>query len=182
MALPVPSRRWYGQQLGWPRRGPTVAPERSLHGLSMLYDADCRRGSRFPEAKAPDRSSCPDAIAIWYGSHCGRCSRCRGRVGQSHRHDQEGGVSIVVKAGPRRGRQDPSHQDCCSRSATRRAPEYGHPRRRVVCTPCAPPNALRIRPAKARASGAHVSRSDVPSYEGLSPCPRHRIATCQVRV
>ena len=41
----------------------------------------------------------------------------------------------------------------------------------------APPNALRIRPANARTSGAHVSRSDIPSYEGLGPCARHRIAT-----
>ena len=37
---------------------------------------------------------------------------------------------------------------------------------------CAPPNALRIRPAHARTRGAHVSRSDVPSYEGSGPCPR----------
>ena len=28
-----------------------------------------------------------------------------------------------------------------------------------------------------RTSGAHVSRSDVPGYEELGPCPRHRIAT-----
>jgi hypothetical protein len=42
---------------------------------------------------------------------------------------------------------------------------------------CAPPNALRIRPANASTSGAHVSRSDVPSSKGLGPCPRHRIAT-----
>ncbi len=44
------------------------------------------------------------------------------------RHDQEGGISIVREAGLRRGRQDPSRQDCCSRFA----PEYGHPRRSVV--------------------------------------------------
>ena len=37
---------------------------------------------------------------------------------------------------------------------------------------CAPPKALRIRPAHDRTSGAHVSRSDVPSYEGLGPCRR----------
>ena len=30
---------------------------------------------------------------------------------------------------------------------------------------CAPLSALRIRPAHARTSGAHVSRGDVPSYE-----------------
>ena len=42
---------------------------------------------------------------------------------------------------------------------------------------CAAPNASRIRPAHARTSGAYVSRSDVPSYEGLGPCGRHRIAT-----
>jgi hypothetical protein len=46
---------------------------------------------------------------------------------------------------------------------------------------CAPPNALRIRPATARTSGALVSRSDVPSYEELDPCPNHRIAT-RVRI
>jgi hypothetical protein len=43
---------------------------------------------------------------------------------------------------------------------------------------CAPPNAaLRIRPANARTSGAHASRSEVPSYKGLGPRPRHRVAT-----
>ena len=43
---------------------------------------------------------------------------------------------------------------------------------------CAPPNAaLRIRPAHARTSGAHVSRSEVPSYKGLDPSPRYRVAT-----
>jgi hypothetical protein len=42
---------------------------------------------------------------------------------------------------------------------------------------CAPPNALRIRPANARTSGAHVIRSDVRSYERLGPCARHRMAT-----
>ncbi len=36
---------------------------------------------------------------------------------------------------------------------------------------CAPPNALRIRPANASTSGAHVSRSDVRSYEGVGPVP-----------
>ena len=30
--------------------------------------------------------------------------------------------------------QDPCHQDCCFRSAARRAPEYGHPHRSVICT------------------------------------------------
>jgi hypothetical protein len=73
----------------------------------------------------------PDAFAIRYGCYCSRCSRCGGRVGQSLRHDQEGGISIVREAGPRRGRQDPSRQDCCSRFA----PEYGHPRRSVVYIP-----------------------------------------------
>ena len=41
-----------------------------------------------------------------------------------------------------------------------------------------PPNALRIRPAQTRTSGADVSQGEAPSYEeGLRPCPRHRIAT-----
>ena len=73
-------------------------------------------------------------VAMRYGCHYSHCRRCDGRVGQSRRHDQEGGVSIVGEAGPRRGRQGPCHQDCCSRSAARRAPEYGHPHRSVVCT------------------------------------------------
>jgi hypothetical protein len=120
----VPSHRWYGQQLCRSRRGPRMAPERSLHRLSMLYDADRCRGVSFNNP--PGRNS--DAIAIGYGRRCG------GSVGQSRRHDQEGGGSIVEEAGPRRARQDPSHQDCCSRSAARCAPEYGHPRRSVVCT------------------------------------------------
>jgi hypothetical protein len=42
--------------------------------------------------------------------------------------------------------------------------------------PCEPPNALRVG-ALARTSSAHVSGSDVPGYEELGPCPRHRIAT-----
>ena len=53
------SHRWYGQQLCWSQHGPRVVLERSLHRLSMRYDADRRRGSRFPEANPPDRSSCP---------------------------------------------------------------------------------------------------------------------------
>ena len=95
-----------------------------------------------------------------YGCHCSHCSRCGGRVEQSRSHDQEDGVSIVGEAGPRRGRQDPSHQDCCSRSATRRAPEYGHPRRSVACTPLCPAERLADSPRKrqnewrARQSGA----------------------------
>jgi hypothetical protein len=50
---------------------------------------------------------------------------------------------------------------------------------RVICTHlCTAESALRIRPAQARTSGAQVSRGDVLSYEGLGPCPRHRIGTC----
>ena len=102
---------------------PRVAPERSLHRLSMRYDVDRRHGVSFSGSETARQELLPpDAIAVWYGSRCG------GRVGQSRRHDQEEGVSIVREAGPRRGRQDPWHQDCCSGSATRRAPEYGHPR------------------------------------------------------
>jgi hypothetical protein len=126
----VSNHRGYIQQPCWPRRGPRMALELSLHRLSMRYDADRRRGVSFSGSEnARQELLPPDAIAIGYGCHCG------GRVGQSHRHDQEGGVSIVGEAGPRRGRQDPSHQDCCSGSATRRAPEYGHSRRSVVCAP-----------------------------------------------
>jgi hypothetical protein len=36
---------------------------------------------------------------------------------------------------------------------------------------CAPPSALRIRPAQARTSGAQVSRGDVPGYERAGPVP-----------
>ncbi len=73
--------------------------------------------------------------------------------------------------------KDPHHQDCCLdlpldvlRNMDIRVAPWSAPA-------CAPPNALRIRPANARTSGADVSRSDVRSCEGLGPCRRHRIAT-----
>ena len=40
------------------RRCSRVAPERSLHRLSMRYDVIVASGSRFPGAKTPERSSC----------------------------------------------------------------------------------------------------------------------------
>ena len=95
--------------------------------VRMRYDADRRRGGLvFRRRKRQTAALVSGAIAMGYGCHCSRCGE---RVGQSRRHDQEGGVSIVGEAGPRRGRQDPCHQDCSSRSAARCAPEYGHPRR-----------------------------------------------------
>jgi hypothetical protein len=126
----MPSHRWYGQQLCSSRHGPRLAPEWCR---SMRYDVDRRRGVSFPrgEGAGEEVSSRRNQ---GYGCHCIHCSRCGGCVGQSRRHDQEDGVSIVGEAGPQRGRHDPSHPYCCSRSAARRAPEYGHPRRSVVCT------------------------------------------------
>jgi len=38
-------------------------------------------------------------VAMRYGCHYSHCRRCDGRVGQSRRHDQEGGVSIVGGGG-----------------------------------------------------------------------------------
>jgi hypothetical protein len=122
----------------------------------------------------------PDAIAIGHGCHCSHCSRCGGRVEQSRSHDQEDGVSIVGEAGPRRGRQDPSHQDCIPRSAARSGTwttasirglrPLVHRR-----APCA------FGPHTPRTSGAHVGRGDVRSYEGLGPClpppDRHVLST-----
>jgi hypothetical protein len=145
-----------GAARGWRRSGRFVASACS----TMLIVA---AGSRFPKANPPGRNS--DAIAIGYGSRCG------GSVGQSRRHDQEGGVSIVGEAGPQRGRQDPSHQDCCYRSAARRASEYGHPRRSVVCTPLCTAERLAHSPRKrqnewrARQSGR---RSEL---RGVGPVP-----------
>ncbi len=131
----APSHRWYGQQLRWSRRGPRVALEWSLYRLSMRYDADRRRGHLVSRKRNRQTGALvPDAIAMGYGCHCSHCRCCGGCVGQSRRHDQEGGVSIVGEAGPRRGRQDPSDQDCCSRSTACRAPAYGHPRRSEICT------------------------------------------------
>jgi hypothetical protein len=86
------------------------------------------------------------------------------------------------RAGPRRGRQGPWHQDCCSRSSTRHAPEYGHPRRSVVCTPLCTANALRTfaahvhtcTPLAKSAQASHKRQNElrVPSNAGLGPCPR----------
>jgi hypothetical protein len=130
-------------------------------------------GSRFPEANPPDGNSYPpDAIAIGYGCRCG------GRVGQSrrHEHDQEGGVSIVGEAGPRRGRQDPSHQDCCSRSATRRAPAYGHTRRSVVCTPLCPAKRLAHSPRNRQNEWRARQSERRSEVRGVGPVPPDRHA------
>ena len=107
----------------------------------------------------------PDAIAVWYGSRCG------GRVGQSRRHDQEEGVSIVGEAGPRRGRQDPWHQDCCSRSSARRAPEYGHPRRSVVCTHLCTAERLAHSPRKSRSEWRARQSERRSELRGAGPVP-----------
>jgi hypothetical protein len=189
VALPVSAR---------PEDGAGAVASSSQHALRC---GSSPRGSRFPEAKAPDRSSRPRRNQ-GYGCHDCHCCHCGGRAGQSRRHDQEGGVSIVGEAGPRRGRQDHCHQDCCSGSATRRAPgEYEHSRRSVVCTPLCSANAVRIfaahahtcrlvvKSAHARTSGAHAIRNDVPSHERFGPCPpspdrharshrQHRLYAC----
>jgi hypothetical protein len=119
----------------------------------------------------------PTQSLMEYGCHCRHCSRCGGRDGQSHRHDEEGGVSSSERRVRGEDDKDPHHQDCCLdlpldvlRNMDIRVDPWSAPT-------CAPPNALRIRPAHARTSGADVSRSDVRSYEGLGPCRRHRIAT-----
>ena len=111
---------------------------------------------------------------MWYGS------RCAGRVGQSRRHDQEDGVLIVGEAGPRRGRQDPCHQHCCSRSSARRAPEYGHPRRSVVCTRLCTAERLAHSPRKrqnewrARQSGRRSELRGVGPVPPATGSPRAR--------
>jgi hypothetical protein len=145
----------------------------------MRYDADRRRGgSRSPVAKPPDRSSRPRRKSLLgYGCHCIHCSRFGGRLGQSRRHDQEGGVSIVGERVHGEDDEIPAIKTVAPdlpldvlRNMNIRVAPWSAPT-------LAPPNALRICPANARTSGADVSRSDVRSYEGLGPCRRHRIAT-----
>ena len=73
----VPSHRWYGQQLCWSQHGPRVALERSLHRPSMATMLIVAAGSRFPPGSETTRQEAfvPDAIAMGYGCHCGRCGR-----------------------------------------------------------------------------------------------------------
>jgi hypothetical protein len=83
------------------------------------------RGLVFRKRNRQTGALVPDAIVMGLGCHCSLCIRCSGRVGQSRKHDQEGGESIVGEAGPRRGRQDPWHQNCRSRSSAQRVLEHG---------------------------------------------------------
>ena len=61
----------YGQQLCWPRRGPRVALERSLHGLSMRYDVIVATGLVFWKRKrqagalASRRNRCMVRQPLW---------------------------------------------------------------------------------------------------------------------
>jgi hypothetical protein len=172
----VPSHRWYGQQLCWSRRGLRVAPERSLHRLSMLNDADRRRGVSFFRSEPSRQEFLPaDALAKWGAAAA--AAHALYRVASMIKK------TVYRSSGRRvRGEDDkippiktvaPDRPLDALRKTDIRVDPWSAPT-------CAPPNAfkLRIRPAKAGASGAHVSRSDVPSYEGLGPCPRPRIATC----
>ncbi len=85
----------------------------------MRYDADPRRGGLvFRKRKRQTGALVLDAIAIGHGCHFSRCSAV-GRLNRVAGKIKKGGVSIVGEAGPRRGRQDPCHQECCSRSAAR---------------------------------------------------------------
>ncbi len=146
----------HGAARGWRRSGRFIA---SACATMLIVAA----GSRFPEANTPPARS-SDAIAIGYGSRCG------GRVGQSRKHDQEGGVSIG-EAGPRQGRQDPWHQDCCSQSAARHASEYGHARRSVVCTPLCTAERLAHSPRK-RQNESRARQSERRSeLRGVGPVP-----------
>jgi hypothetical protein len=118
-----------------------------------------------------------DAIAIGYGCHFSRCSRCVGRLNRV--------AGKIKKAVYRSSGRRVRGEDDKIPAIKSVAPDVPLDVLRNMdirvdpwCAPtCAPPNALRIRSAHARTSGTHVSRSDVPSYEGLGPCARHRIAT-----
>jgi hypothetical protein len=155
-----------------------VALEWSLHRLSMRYDADPRRGGLvFRKRKRQTGALVLDAIAIGYGCHFSRCSRCVGRLNRV--------AGKIKKAVYRSSGRRVRGEDDKIPAIKSVAPDVPLDVLRNMdirvdpwCAPtCAPPNALRIRPAHARTSGTHVSRSDFPSYQGLGPCARHRIAT-----
>ncbi len=163
----APSHPVVKQQLRWSRRGPRVALERSFHRLSMRYDAD-RGRLVFRKRTRQTGPLVPDAIAMGVRLPLQLLRPLRRT---SRRHEQEGGISNVEGFGRVRGEDDkiPPIKTVAPDLPLRRAPVYGHPRRSVVCTHLCTANTLRIRPAHARTSGAYVSRSDVPSYEGVGP-------------
>jgi hypothetical protein len=157
------------------RRGPSVALDRSLFRLSMCYDADRRRGSLVFRSENTRQELSSPTQSLWgadvTASTAAAAADALGRVA--------GIKKAVYRSSERRVRGEddkiPPIKTVAAdlpldvlRNMDIRVDPWSAPT-------FAPPNALRIRPAHARTSGAHVSRSDVLSYEGLGP--RHRVAT-----
>ena len=170
----MPSR-WYGQQVSW-SRGRIM----SSACATMLIVA---AGSRFPEVKTPDRIFRPRRESLWgtatTAAAAAAAAEALGRV-----------AGMIKKAAYRSsGRRVRGEHDKIPSIKKELAPDLPLDALRntdVRVDPwsapaCALPNALRIRPANARTSGAHASRSDAPSYEGLGPCTpppdRHVLGT-----
>ena len=94
---------------------------------SACYDVDRRRGFSFSGNARQELSS--PTQSLW-----GEAATASAASAAAEELDRA--ACMIKKAvyrssgrrGPPQGRQDPSHQDCCSRSSARRAPEYGHPR------------------------------------------------------
>jgi hypothetical protein len=144
-----------GAGRGWRWSGP-------LHRLSMRHDADRRRrGSRFPEAKTPELELSSSTQSL--------CCTASGAAAAADALDRVAGMikkAVYRSSGRRvRGEDDkiPATKTVAPdlpldvlRNMDIRVDPWSAP-------PCAPPNALRIRPAHARTRGVHVSRSYFPS-------------------
>ena len=185
------SHRWCGEQLCWSRRCPRVALERSLHRLSMRYDADRRRGGLVAqERKQQTGALVADAIkatAVTESTAAAATDvmdRVAGMIKKAV--DRSSGRRFRGEDG-----QTPAIKTAAAdlpldvlRSMDIRVDRWSVPHC-AARTPCGFSRRLRtlqrqlrsrrMRPANAKTSGAHVSRGDVPTYEGLGPC--HRIAT-----
>ena len=126
--------------------------EWSLHRLSMRYDADRRRGRLFSGIE-PAKQELPSPMPSPWGT----VTPAATAAAAADALDRVAGMikKAVYRSSGRRVRGEVDKIP----PITAVAPdlpldvlrtEYGHPRRSVVCTPCAPPNALRIRPANAQ--------------------------------
>jgi hypothetical protein len=79
--------------------------------------------------------------------------------------------------------KDPHHQDCSSRSAARRAPEYGHPRRSVVCTHLCTADPLAHSPRKRQNEWRRRQPQRRSERRGVGPVPPppHRHARSHIQ-
>ena len=156
----APGRRWSGR---------FIAP---ACAAKLIVAAG---GYRFPEAKTPGRGSRPRLDR--YGAATATTAAAAGNA-----LDRLAGMikKAVYRLSGRRVRGEDDKIRAIKTVASDLPLDVysmGIPVDPWTAPTCALPNGLRMHPASARTSGAHVSRSDVPSYEGLGPCPRPRIAT-----